>query len=50
VPRHKEIDGNKLADQLTRQESSHPITGHEPAYGISARVATGVIRDWTQKT
>jgi len=43
------IDNNKIADQLARQCSSHPITGPEPAYGTSARVATGVIRKWTHR-
>jgi hypothetical protein len=43
------IDEIKIADQLGRQGSSHPIIGPEPAYGISARVATGVIRDWTHR-
>jgi hypothetical protein len=43
------IDEIKIADQLARQCSSHPVTGPEPAYGISARVDTGVIRNWTQK-
>jgi len=43
------IDNNKIADQLARQCSSHPITGPEPAYGTSARVATGVIRNWTHR-
>jgi len=41
------IDGNKTADQLARQGSSHPLTGPESALGISLRVVTGVIRDWT---
>jgi hypothetical protein len=39
-------DGNEIADQLARQGSSHPFTGPEPALGISAKVAMGVIRDW----
>jgi ribonuclease HI len=49
VPRHMGIDGNEIADQLARQGSSHPLTGPEPALGISAKVARGVIRDWTSR-
>jgi hypothetical protein len=41
------IHGNEIADQLARQGSSHPLIGSEPALGISAKVARGVIRDWT---
>jgi hypothetical protein len=43
------IDGNKTADQLARQGSSHPLTGPEPALGISSKVVTGVIWDWTSR-
>jgi hypothetical protein len=43
------IDGNEIADQLARQGSSHPLTGPEPALGISAKVAKGVIRDWMSR-
>jgi hypothetical protein len=39
------IDGNDKADQLTRQGSSCPFIGHEPALGISAKTAREVIRD-----
>jgi hypothetical protein len=35
------IDGNEIADQLARQDSSHPLIGPEPALGISANVARG---------
>jgi len=49
VPRHIEIDEIKIADQQARQCSSHPITGPELAYGTYARVATGVIRNWTHR-
>jgi hypothetical protein len=38
-------DGNEIADQLTREGSSHPITGPQPATGISAKVARGVTTD-----
>jgi hypothetical protein len=40
------IDGNEILDQLARQGCSHPLTRLEPALGISAKVARGVIRDW----
>jgi hypothetical protein len=41
--------GNKMADQLARQGSSCPLTGPEPALGISAKVAREVIRNWTNR-
>jgi hypothetical protein len=43
------IDGNEIADQLARQGSSHPFMGPEPALGISAKVARGVIREWMSR-
>jgi hypothetical protein len=43
------IDGNEIADQLARQGSSHPLTRHEPALGISEKVARVVIRDWMSR-
>ena len=43
------IDGKEIADQLARESSSHPITGPQPAPGIYAKVARGVIRDWTHR-
>jgi ribonuclease HI len=49
VPRHIGIDENEIADQLASQGPSHTITGPEPALGISAKVAMGVIRDWTSR-
>jgi ribonuclease HI len=49
VPGHKKIDGNEIADQLTRQGSSHPLIGLEPVLGISANVARRAIRDWTSR-
>jgi hypothetical protein len=42
-----EIDANEVADELARQGSSHPLIG--PALGISAKVARGVIREWTSR-
>jgi hypothetical protein len=35
------IDGNEIPDQLATQGSSHPLTGPQPALGISATVASG---------
>jgi hypothetical protein len=43
------IDGNEIADQSAREGSSHPITGPYPAPGIYAKVARGVITDWTRR-
>jgi len=34
---------------MTRQVSSHPLMGPEPALGISAKVASVVSRGWTYK-
>jgi len=49
VPGHMGTGGNELADQLARECFSHPLTGLEPALSISAKVARGVITDWTSK-
>jgi hypothetical protein len=49
VPRHTGSDGNDMGDQLARQISLHPPTGHESAFGLSPRVAGGVIRDGTSR-
>ena len=49
VPRHTGNDGNDIGDQLARQSSLHPPTGHEPSFGLSSRVAGGVIRDGTSR-
>jgi hypothetical protein len=49
VQGHMGIDGNETADQLARQGSLHPLIGPEPAFGISAKVARGVITDWTSR-
>jgi hypothetical protein len=38
------MDGNEMAEQLTKQDFSHPLTGPVPALGVSADVAKGVIR------
>jgi hypothetical protein len=42
-----EIDGNEIADELAGQGSTHSLIG--PVLGISAKVAKGVIRDWTSR-
>jgi hypothetical protein len=42
-------DENEIANQLARLGSSHPLTWHQPAFVISARVAQGVIRDWMSR-
>jgi hypothetical protein len=34
-----EIDGNKIADQLVRAGSSHPLMGPGPTLSTSAKVA-----------
>jgi ribonuclease HI len=49
VPGHMRIDGNEIADYLTRESSSHPLRGPEHALGISAKVARGVTGDWTNR-
>jgi hypothetical protein len=49
VPGHEDIAGNKTADLLTRTESEHPLTGPEPACGISIGVAKRAARDWTNR-
>jgi ribonuclease HI len=49
VPGHMEIYGNEMADQLTRQDSSCPFIGPQPALGISAKIAREVIRGWTNR-
>jgi ribonuclease HI len=43
------IEGNEKADQSARQGSSCPLFGPEPALGISAKVARGVISIWMNK-
>jgi hypothetical protein len=49
VPGHTGIYGNEMADQLASQGSSRPLTGPEPALGMSAKVAREVITGWTNK-
>ena len=49
VPGHMGIDGNEIADYLAIEGSSHPLIGSEPARGISAKVAMGVISNWTSR-
>jgi hypothetical protein len=43
------IDGNEIAGQLAGKGSSHPIMGAKLAIGVSAKVARGLIRDWTSR-
>ena len=44
-----ETGGNEIAEELARQGSSHPLTGPKPGLDISAKVAKGVIMDWTRR-
>ena len=46
---HMGISRNETADELARQGSLHPLLGPEHALGIFAKVARGVIRDWTNR-
>jgi hypothetical protein len=43
------METNEIIDQLARQCSSLTLTGPEPALGVSAKVATGVIRAWMSR-
>ena len=43
VPGHMAIDVNEIADDLARQDSSHSLTGYEPAFGVSVEVAGGCV-------
>lgn len=38
-----------MASHLARQGCSHPLTGPEFAFGISVKVARGVITGWTSR-
>jgi hypothetical protein len=49
VPGHIGIEGNEIADQRARHGCLHPIMGPKHAFGISVKVARGVIRDWTSR-
>jgi len=49
VPGHTGLDGDERADELVSQGSSHAIIGPEPMLVISAKVARGVIREWTSR-
>lgn len=49
VPGHMGIDESEIADHLAIEGSSHPLIEPEPAFGISAKVATGVISNWTSR-
>jgi len=43
------VDGNEIADELARRGSLYPLIGPERALGIFAKVARGVIKDWTSR-
>jgi hypothetical protein len=49
VPGHMGGDGNEIANQLSRQGSSHPLIRLELALGISVKVARGVMSNWTNR-
>jgi len=49
MPGHMGNDGNETAGILSRQGSLHPLIGPECALVISAKVARGMIRDWTSR-
>jgi hypothetical protein len=49
VPGRGGIAGNETADLLARIGSEHPITGPEPACGISTGVAKRAVRDWMNR-
>jgi len=43
---HLGINGNEITEQLATEGPSYPLTGPEPAIGISVKIARGVIRYW----
>jgi ribonuclease HI len=45
VPGHNGIDGNEIANQLTRIGCSHPLIEPKHGIGISTKVARVVIKD-----
>jgi len=47
VPGHMRIDENETAHQLAKLDSPHSLTWPQPTLHISAKVAKGVITDWT---
>jgi ribonuclease HI len=49
LPSHEGTAGNETADQLARTGSENPLTGLEPACGISTGVAKKVVRDWMNR-
>jgi hypothetical protein len=49
VPGYRGLDGNETTDKLAKQHYSHPLTGPEPATGISTQTTRGVKRDWMSK-
>ena len=42
-------DRNEVADQLARQSFLCLLVGPEPALGMSAMAAMGVISDWRRR-
>jgi hypothetical protein len=49
VPGHMGIDGNEMADQLTRRGYSHPFIGPQPSLGISVNITIEVIKGCTNR-
>jgi hypothetical protein len=50
VPGHIGSDESEIVGGLLAQQgSSHSIAGPEPDIGISAEVASGVVRGWTSR-
>jgi hypothetical protein len=47
LPRHMGNNGNEIT--VATRGSSHPLIGPEPALGISATDARGVIKDWESR-
>jgi hypothetical protein len=49
VPGQEGIEGNEVADQLTKLGSEGPFIGPEPACSISMGIAKTAVRDWTNR-